>query len=86
MDAVAIEFIVRTGMAGIGVVAMLFLLTGKLATRRELDTANTRADKWEAVAIEALRQNQRLTTTAEVAVDALRAFPKPDQPDRGGTP
>lgn len=72
-------------MAGIGVLAMLLLLTGKLCTRRELDVANTRADRWEAVAIEALRQNQRLTTTAEVAVDALRAFPTPPPEGRGSS-
>lgn len=82
------------GILGLGVIA---LITGRgLATRREVDEANRRtqeanrrADKWEAVALEALGQNKKLLATSEVTeqvMDALSRALDSRQDDPQDTP
>ena len=71
------------GAGGLVSLIVILLITGRgLATRREVDEANRRvqeanqrADKWEAVAIEALRQNGKLLIGAEVASEVLKSLP-----------
>jgi hypothetical protein len=61
---------------GAGALVSLFVLmiyTGRLVPRREYDRAVARADKWEQVALEALRQNGQLMVTAQVTTDVMRA-------------
>lgn len=71
------------GAGGLVSLMVILLITGRgLATRREVDEANRRAseanqraDRWEAVAIEALRQNRQLLIGAEVANEIIKALP-----------
>jgi 16S rRNA U1498 N3-methylase RsmE len=51
------------------------LVRGELVTKSQLSTAEKRADRWEAVALEAMRQNGRLIPAAEVAASALDKLP-----------
>ncbi len=55
---------------------ILAVLTGGLVPRSVHRKTEDRAERWEAVALEALRQNGRLIPTAEVAVDVLRQLPQ----------
>lgn len=52
------------------------ILTGRLVPWTTLRAVEKRADRWEAVALEAMRQNGRLIPTAEVAVDVLKHIPQ----------
>jgi hypothetical protein len=71
------------GAGGLVSLIVILLVTGRgLATRREVEEANRRAseanqraDRWEAVAIEALRQNGKLLVGAEVANEIIKALP-----------
>lgn len=54
---------------------VLALLRGWLVPKSAVDKIEQRAERWETVALEAMRQNGRLIPTAEVAVDVLRQIP-----------
>lgn len=51
------------------------MVRGELVTKSALVKAEQRADRWEAVALEAMRQNGRLLPAAEVAASALDKLP-----------
>lgn len=51
------------------------MVRGELVTKGQLVAAEKRADRWEAVALEAMRQNGRLLPAAEVAASALDKLP-----------
>lgn len=55
------------------------LVRGELVTKSQLSAAERRADRWEAVALEAMRQNGRLIPAAEVAASALEKLPSAAQ-------
>lgn len=83
------------GAGGLVSLIVILLITGRgLATRREVDEANRRAneanlraDRWEAVAIEALRQNGKLLIGAEVTNEIIKALPLgPSTQAPGGPP
>jgi hypothetical protein len=71
------------GLGGLVTLCVLLILTGRLVPKSSLTAAERRAERWEAVAVEALRQNGKLVDGAEVTSDVLRAIPqaRPD-PDR----
>ena len=52
------------------------LVRGELVTKSALATAEKRADRWESVALDAMRQNGRLLAAAEVAASALDRLPE----------
>lgn len=51
------------------------MVRGELVTKAQLSAAEERAKRWEAVALEAMRQNGRLIPAAEVAASALDKLP-----------
>lgn len=63
------------GAGGLLALCVLLILTGRLVPRSQLKAAEARAERWEAVAVEALRQNGKLVDGAEVTSDVLRAIP-----------
>jgi hypothetical protein len=61
---------------GAGALVSLFVLmiyTGRLVPRREYDRAVARGDRWEEVALEALRQNGQLMVSAQVTAEVMKA-------------
>jgi len=77
------------GAGGLLGVCVLLILTGRLVPRSQVKAAEARADRWEAVAVEALRQNGQLVEGAQVTVDVVRAFPaarQQQETDAGRTP
>jgi hypothetical protein len=64
------------GAGSLLALCVLLILTGRLVPRSALAAAERRAERWEAVALEALRQNGKLVDGAEVTSDVLRAIPQ----------
>lgn len=85
---------------GIGVVGVVFvvgmmvvrghLIPGRwhseaiAAAQGQVDRAEERADRWEAVALRALDATERLTEPLEVTAKVLTKLPQPSQ--EGATP
>ena len=74
-DGIAVPW-PAAGAGGLVGLCVLLVLTGRLVPRSTLMAERRRADKWEAVAVEALRQNGKLVDGAEVTSDVLRAIPQ----------
>lgn len=56
----------------------LAVITDKLVWHKRLEKADARADRWEAIALEALTKGAEAgVRAAEVAVDAVSAIPDP---------
>jgi len=70
------------GLGGLVTLCVLLILTGRLVPRSALNAAERRAEKWEQVAVEALRQNGQLVDGAQVTSDVLRAIPARGDPER----
>lgn len=88
------EFLSPGQIEDIGVIALfsifaLAVITDKLVWHTRLTKANERADRWEQVALEALRAGATAgVRAAETAVDVVSALPDPNnQPgSQGGKP
>ena len=84
LEAVALDGITvpwpTAGAGGLLGLCVLLILTGRLVPRSALRAAEARAERWEAVAVEALRQNGKLVDGAQVTVDVVRALPAARQP------
>lgn len=67
---------------GVLIVIAVLVITDKLVWHTRLKSANARADRWEAIALEALHSGaQAGVKAAEVAVSVVSAIPDP-QGDR----
>lgn len=55
----------------------LAVITDKLVWHTRLKKAEARADRWEAIALEAIKSAQVGVKAAEVTADIVAAFPDP---------
>lgn len=76
----------RMGAVTTVVLVALLIITDKLVWHTRLKKAEDRADKWEAIALDALSTGAAAgVRAAEVAVDVVSALPDPQgRRDRAG--
>ena len=82
MEYLTIDSIDRLGTVGVLIGIALLVITDKLVWHTRLKRVIARADKWEAIALAALRSDaQAGVQAAETAVSVVAALPDP-QGDR----
>ena len=87
MDAL-VDFAVLDRLTAVVVLAIVAIsvITDKLVWHKRLEAAEARADRWEAIALDALKAGAEAgVKAAEVTVDVVSAIPDPagDRGQRG---
>lgn len=85
MEFMSLEMLDRLSAVAILVAVALAVITNRLVWHTRLKAAEDRADKWETVALDALRTGaQAGVKAAEVTVDVVSAMPDPNRVRQGG--
>lgn len=80
-SAASLDFLDRLGAVTAFIIICLLVITDRLVWHTRLKAAETRAERWENAALEALKGAQAGVKAAEVAVGVVSAIPDP-QGDR----
>lgn len=75
-----VDFLDKIGTLSVLLLVAVGIITEKLVWHKRYDRAVKRADRWEAIALDALKTGaQAGVKAAEVAVEVVSALPDPER-------